>query len=104
MAQFTSISYKESLKQAVLAVGLAAVQFPDLSMSGVEEIFVQAPTTNTDSVIIGASTVTSNFANGGWELAPGASFNPPINLWSSLYAISPSAAQKLLVTYLKGDR
>lgn len=98
------INFYGKMDQQTLTVGVAEASFPSVS-SGFgatqpEAIFVQAPSTNTVSVVIGKTGILSNLTNGGFEIIPGGNMTLPFNKDELLKAIASAAAQKLLITYL----
>lgn len=91
--------------QKLLTVGTSQVVFttPTSSiMTKVDKIFVQSASTNTAPIVIGKTGVLSNLNNGGFELTAGANITLPMQDYANIYAISGSAGQKLLITYLAG--
>jgi hypothetical protein len=87
----------------LLSVGVAEVAFPaPFENNQPRQIHVQAPTTNTASVIVGKAGVLADLSQGGWEFPPGGNFILPFNAYSQLKAISSMAAQNLLVNYVWG--
>jgi hypothetical protein len=92
------------MDQQTLTVGTSAVSFPtpnSAKITNPEKVFVQAPSTNVDSIIVGKTGVLANLTAGGFELLPGSSLEIPMNEEGQLKAISNTAAQKLLVTYVE---
>lgn len=80
------------------ATALSVGALPDTIAKG---LLIKAPgttddTPNTESVFIGRSSVTADWAaTGGFPLAPGESITLPIEEVGSLYAISASGSQHL---------
>jgi hypothetical protein len=97
----TTQHYK-NVQFSQLTVGTTEVAFPAVNATVVkpENIFVQAPTTNTGNITIGYTGLSSGGA--GIQLAPGANMNLPLLDTSVLYAIASGAGQALNVSYQSG--
>lgn len=104
MAQPVVEVSEKNFDQFIVSVGNGVVTAFPTPTNGVqpEFIFVQAPTTNTVSVVVGESTILANLSAGGFEFPPGANFTLPVNVASELKCIAGAASQKLLVTYIWG--
>jgi len=86
-----------------MTVGIAVANLPTptILFKGIEQIFVQAPSTNTGIIFLGKAGVLSDYSTGAFEISSGANMNIPTNLWDQLFAIATLANQKLFVTYLR---
>jgi hypothetical protein len=98
-----SAKYKQNvIKQQV--VGAAAVALTPLAVLDAvktpEQIFVQAPSTNTGKITIGLSGVTAGGA--GIELVAGANTVLPSHNVSDWFVIADASAQKLNIIYSSG--
>ena len=92
-----------SVETQALTVGVAEVVFPSTALSTINEITVQAAVDNTDSIVVGKTGILGDASVGGWELAPGAMIPLPVADIANLYAISSSAAQRLLIVYIQAE-
>jgi hypothetical protein len=81
------------------AVALTALAISD-SVKNPEQIFVQAPSTNTGKITIGRSGVTAGGA--GIELVAGANTVLPSHNVSDWFVIADASAQKLNIIYSSG--
>lgn len=98
-----SAKYKKNvIKQQV--VGTAAAALTPLAVLDAvktpEQIFVQAPSTNTGKITIGLSGVTAGGA--GIELVAGANTVLPSHNVSDWFVIADASAQKLNIIYSSG--
>jgi len=101
MATFVYDAENANFDQHTVSVGNTETAFPTPTNSVQPgQIYVQAPSTNTLSVVIGFTGVTSDLAHGGIELAKGVGILLPVNTWSKLKCIAGDTNQKLLVNYL----
>lgn len=103
MAKPIVLSSYSRMYTYTLSVGTSAVPFTAIPTSSAlknpEKILIQAPSTNTVAIIVGPSTVSADYNNGGIEILPGSSTVSYYNLDESLYAIGLAINQKLLITY-----
>lgn len=97
-------SYKKMYTYTLSVSGITSFTMPPAS-SGIgqtEKVQVQAASTNTAAVLVGPSTISADYNNGGIELLPGSSTVLYFNLDEDLRAIAISGTQKLLVSYFSG--
>lgn len=103
MAKPIVLSSYSRMYTYTLSVGTSTVSFSAIPASSVlknpEKILIQAPSTNTVAILVGPSTITADYNNGGTELLPGSSTVSYYNLDESLSAIALAPSQKLLITY-----
>lgn len=102
MAKIVSTAHYKNVQFSQLTVGTTQVAFPAVNTTVLtpENIFVQAPTTNSGNITIGYTGVTNGGA--GIQLAPGANMNLPMRTATGLFAIASGAGQLLNISYQSG--
>lgn len=95
---------KNTAKQQTVPNGAPAVLSPLVITDSVkvpENIFLQALSTNVESIIVGFSSgVVAGGA--GIELPAGANVNLPSNRYKEVYVVCASGGQKLNIVYSEG--
>ena len=99
-SHYTNLVIKQQTV-TITATALTALVVPtDVIQGRPDNIFIQAPATNTGAITLGKSGVTAGGA--GIELVAGANMNLPSNDISSWFVIVASGTQKLNIVYQSG--